>query len=220
MWDPVKKRMNCNSLCVPAELNTRTTRLPASGRRKRELPPGSLGETPTCDMKTVAAAGRTGFHGRIQRRRSDTRAIDWSSLPFAATPGKFLSPVPMQKITLFFGFLFFSVGQEIGFGTKTLYRTLRSPSNCRPPPSCPSSKDQLHSFSLNSRVRFFPHFKTKYYRWAWVLWTCFFFFRGDFWWSHKYTTYRILFFLALDRIKLASHNLSLTQQIQYIWSLC
>lgn len=70
-----KKRMNSNSLCVPAELNTRTTRLPASGRRKRELPPGSLGETPTCDMQTVAATG-TGFHGRIQRRRSDTRH-DW-----------------------------------------------------------------------------------------------------------------------------------------------
>lgn len=53
-----KKRINSNSLCVPAELNTRTTPLPASSRRKRELPPGSLGETPTCDMKIGAAAGR------------------------------------------------------------------------------------------------------------------------------------------------------------------
>lgn len=152
MWDPVKKRMNCNSLCVPAELNTRTTRLPASGRRKREFPPGSLGETPTCDMKTVAAAGRTGFHGRIQRRRSDTRAIDWSSAgrgeadfpAFRRNAREISFTGGHAKDNLVFFFFFFSVGQEIGFGTKTLYRTLRSPSNFRPPlPARPAKTNYI-----------------------------------------------------------------------------
>lgn len=60
------------------------------------------------------------------------------------------------------------------------------------PPSCPSSKDKLHSFSLNSRVRFFHTLKLNITD---ELEFCgHVFFRGDFWWSHEYTTYRILFF--------------------------
>lgn len=72
-----EKKQPAANVCVPAEPNTRTARLPASGRRKQELPPDSLGETPTCDMK-FQRRRRTRSHSGSQHWRSSTMT-GWSS---------------------------------------------------------------------------------------------------------------------------------------------
>lgn len=61
-----EKKQQAARVCAPAELNTRTARLPASGRRKGELQPDSLGETPTCDTK---------FHRRRRTQWNSTLEI-------------------------------------------------------------------------------------------------------------------------------------------------